>query len=391
MIQPLVGKLVIAVEQAVAAPYCSARLAAAGARVVKVERPEGDFARRYDDYVKGDSAYFVWLNRGKESVCLDLKDASDADLLRNMVRRADILIQNLVPGAMERLGLGLADMRAENDALITVSISGYGTEGSLSHLKAYDLLVQAESGLAALTANSAGPARVGVSVCDIAAGMTAYQAVLEALLERERTGKGLHIDVSLFHAVADWMNVPMLQYVYGGRLPEGTGLSHPTIAPYGMFTCGDGLQVLISIQNEREWEALCRRVIELPELVSDPRFSTNTRRVEARAALDAAVQAAFSGMDRDEAIRRLESSHIAYGRISTMDDLIVHPQNQYVEAETSRGEVVRLLSPGASFDGGFSVRSAVPALGAHTATILAEFASGPQGNGRSGALADSDC
>ena len=375
MNQPLAGKLVVAVEQAVAAPYCTGKLAAAGARVIKIERPEGDFARRYDDYVKGDSAYFVWLNRGKESVCLDLKDAADLDVLRAIVRRADILVQNLVPGAMERLGLGLADMRAQNERLITVSISGYGTEGELSHLKAYDLLVQAESGLASLTSNAAGPARVGVSVCDIAAGMTAYQAVLEALIAREQTGRGTHIDVSLFHAVADWMNVPLLQYVYGGKLPEGTGLSHPTIAPYGAFTCSDGLQVLISIQNEREWEALCRRVLDLPELLSDPRFATNRLRVEARAALDAAVQGAFGRLDRETAIRRLEEGQIAYGRISTMDDLVTHPQNTYVEAFTSSGEPVRLLAPGAAFDGEVRIGSAVPALGADTDRVIAEFGS----------------
>lgn len=389
MIQPLAGKLVVAVEQAVAAPYCSGRLAAAGARVIKVERPEGDFARRYDDYVKGDSAYFVWLNRGKESVCLDLKNPQDAEVLRNIARSADILVQNLVPGAMERLGLGLDELRKDNDRLITVSISGYGVEGALSHLKAYDLLVQAESGLASLTANAAGPARVGVSVCDIAAGMTAYQAVLEALIERERTGKGVHIDVSLYHAIADWMNVPLLQYVYGGVLPEGTGLSHPTIAPYGAFTCADGLQVLISIQNEREWQALCRGVLELPELLADPRFSTNTRRVEARAELDAAVQAALGRQDRAETIRRLEASQIAYGRISTMDDLVAHPQNRYVDAVTSNGTDIRMLSPAAAFDGEFRVNQTVPALGAHTERVLAEFGHKTHGDGHAHALAGS--
>ena len=373
MIQPLAGTLVVAIEQAVAAPYCSVRLAAAGARVIKVERPDGDFARRYDDYVLGDSSYFVWLNRGKESICLDLKKQEDVEVLRSIARSADILIQNLVPGAMERLGLTLHDLREENEKLITVSISGYGTEGDLSHLKAYDLLVQAESGLSSLTSNAAGPARVGVSICDIAAGMTAYQAVLEALLQRSATGKGMHIDVSLFHATADWMNVPLLQYVYGGKNPEGTGLAHPTIAPYGAFSCSDGRQVLISIQNEREWKALSERVLDRPDLAADPRFTSNTSRVENRAELDAIIKKIFGRFDRDEAIRRLEAAQVAYGRISTMDDLADHPQNRYVEAVTSTGQTIRMLSPGASFNGLTNVRKSVPALGADTDSIVAEF------------------
>ncbi|MGB6116774.1 MAG: CaiB/BaiF CoA-transferase family protein [Mesorhizobium sp.] len=386
MSHPLAGLLVVAIEQAVAAPYCSGRLAAAGARVIKVERPEGDFARNYDDYVAGDSAYFVWLNRGKESVVLDLKSPGDLAVVREMAARADILIQNLVPGALDRLGLSLDELRSGNERLITVSISGYGVEGALAHLKAYDLLVQAESGLASLTTNAAGSARVGVSVCDIAAGMTAYQSILEALIARSSTGKGSHIDVSLFHATADWMNVPLLQFVYGGKLPEGAGLSHPTIAPYGAFTCSDGRQVLISIQNEREWGWFCDKVLQQPDLKGDERFSANTRRVENRAALDAIVRDVFSTIDRDAVIARLELAQVAYGRISTMSDLAVHPQNRYVEAVTSTGEKIRLLSPGAMTDGLVATATDVPALGADTAAIKAEFA--PAHAARKVAVAD---
>lgn len=370
---PLSGILVVAIEQAVAAPYCSGRMAAAGARVIKVERPEGDFARRYDDYVAGDSAYFVWLNRGKESVCLDLKQPGDAALLRDIAGRADVVIQNLIPGAMERLGLGLDEMRKQNERLITVSISGYGASGELSHLKAYDLLVQAESGLSALTANAAGPARVGVSVCDIAAGMTAYQAVLEALISRGRTGQGCHIEVSLFHAMADWMNVPYLQFAYGNKLPEGNGLSHPTIAPYGAFGCADGGQILLSVQNEREWQRFCAVVLSDADLAMHPDFASNTARVAARADLDGRIAAVFGGIDRAEAIRRLEAAQIAYGRISSMQDLADHPQNVFVEARTSGGSPVRLLSTGAAFDGDHRNCLQVPVLGAATDAVRSEF------------------
>ena len=263
------GLLVVSIEQAVAAPYLSGRLADAGARVIKVERPEGDFARDYDHLVHGESAYFVWLNRGKESLCLDLKTDEDATLLRTILRKADIFIQNLAPGAARRLGFGHDMLRAANDRLITVSISGYGEDGPYADRKAYDLLVQAETGLSAITGNHGGPARVGVSVCDIACGMTAYQAVLEALLARHATGRGRHISVSLYHALADWMNVPYLQYVYGGRSPERRGLSHPTIAPYGVFAGSDGGEVLVAIQNEREWQKFCVDVLTQPKLATD--------------------------------------------------------------------------------------------------------------------------
>ena len=253
----LEGILVVSVEQAVAAPYLSSRLADAGARVIKVERPEGDFARGYDSLVHGESAYFVWLNRGKESICLDLKKPADANVLAAIIAQADVFIQNLAPGVIDRLGFAADALRAAHPRLITCSISGYGDDGPYRYLKAYDLLVQAESGLSAITGNAHGSARVGVSVCDIAAGMTAFQAVLQALFARERGGAGRHISVSLFHALSDWMNVPYLQFVYGGKAVDRSGLHHPTIAPYGAYACGDGKAVLIAIQNEREWTIFC--------------------------------------------------------------------------------------------------------------------------------------
>ncbi|ALN71895.1 CaiB/BaiF CoA-transferase family protein [Aureimonas sp. AU20] len=365
--------LVVSVEQAVAAPYLSSRLADAGARVIKVERPEGDFARGYDHLVKGESAYFVWLNRGKESVCLDLKAPADKAVLAAMIERADVFVQNLAPGVIDKLGFAPAELRRQNPRLVTCSISGYGDEGPYRDLKAYDLLVQAESGLSAITGNEQGMARVGVSVCDIAAGMTAFQAVLQALLGRERTGQGRHIDVSLFHALADWMNVPYLQYVYGGKEPARSGLNHPTIAPYGAYACRDGAAVLFSIQNEREWANLCREVLLAPEVASDPQFSDNSRRVANRERLDAIVTGAFAKADRPEMIERLERARIAYGRVSSMQDLADHPQNRFVTVETPAGPV-RYLAPGARFDGEAPAFRPVPALGQQSEALRAEFA-----------------
>jgi len=372
----LEGILVVSVEQAVAAPYASERLADAGARVIKIERPEGDFARGYDALVHGESAYFVWLNRGKESVRLDLTMEADHKLLAAMVGRADVFIQNLAPGAIDRLGFAPDALRAGNPALITCSISGYGDEGPFRDLKAYDLLVQAESGLASITGNEAGMARVGVSVCDIAAGMTAYQSILQALIVRGRSGRGRHVAVSLFHALGDWMNVPYLQYVYGGRVPARSGLNHPTIAPYGAYACGDGRAVLISIQNEREWSAFCERVLGREGIATDLRFATNPARVENRAALDAVIGEAFAAGPREAIIGRLEGARIAYGRVSGMEDLARHPQNRTVEV-ASPGGPVRMLAPGMLFDGEPPSFGPVPALGEHTDAVRAEFGTLP--------------
>ncbi|MEX0759045.1 MAG: CaiB/BaiF CoA-transferase family protein [Tistlia sp.] len=371
----LEGLLVVTVEQAVAAPYCSGRLADAGARVVKVERPEGDFARRYDEDVKGGSAYFVWLNRGKESLRLDLKEAGDHALLGRLLEKADVFIQNLAPGAMARLGYDPKELRRQRPELITCSISGYGEEGPYRDQKAYDLLVQAESGLCAINGTAEGPARVGVSVCDIAAGMTAFQAILQALIGRARSGQGRAIEVSLYHALADWMNVPYLQYVYGGKAPRRIGLKHPSIAPYGGYPCADGKTLLISVQNEREWRNLCEGVLERPEVADDPRFDSNVRRVANREALDALVAESFARRDREANIARLAAARIAYGRLSDLEDLSKHPQNRLIRVETENGPV-ELLSPGAVIAGETPTLGPVPALGEHDQAIRAEFAAG---------------
>lgn len=369
------GLDVVSIEQAVAAPYLTSRLADAGARVIKVERPEGDFARGYDHLVHGESAYFVWLNRGKESICLDLRLDADRDLLERMVAGADVFVQNLAPGAVDRLGFAPERLRRDYPRLITVSISGYGDEGPFRDLKAYDLLVQAETGLSSITGTADTMARVGVSVCDIAAGMTAFQAVLQALIGRGVTGRGRHIAVSLFHALADWMNVPYLQYVYGGKEPARSGLNHPTIAPYGAYDCQDGKAVLFSIQNEREWVGFCRDVLELPKVATDERFSLNVRRVANRAALDAVLDGVFARYDRDTMVERLARARIAYGRVSTMADLKDHPQNRLITVETPSGPVT-YLAPGALHDGVLPDYRPVPALGRHTEALRAEFATG---------------
>ncbi len=372
MAKDLEGVMVVSVEQAVAAPYLSGRLAEAGARVIKVERPEGDFARGYDHLVHGESAYFVWLNRGKESICLDLRDPADKALLERMLATADVFIQNLAPGAIARLGFDQAQLRSRYPRLITVAISGYGEDGPMKGLKAYDLLVQAESGLSQITGTEDSMARVGVSVCDIAAGMTGFQAVLQALIGRGVTGQGRHLSVSLFHALADWMNVPYLQYAYGGKTPVRSGLNHPTIAPYGAYRCADGREVLFSIQNEREWKVFCSDLLNRPEVAHDPRFDTNSHRVKNREALDEVLRPMFAGAPRDEMAKRLEAARIAYGRVSTMDDLTHHPQNRYVEVDSPTGPV-RMLATGALVDDRVSQPGPVPALGQHTDAVRAEF------------------
>lgn len=369
----LQGLLVISLEQAVAAPYAAGRLADAGARVIKVERPEGDFARGYDADAKGQSSYFVWLNRGKESVALNLKQADDLQILKNMISKADIFIQNLMPGALERLGLSSAELRAAGPGLITCDISGYGSNGPFQQMKAYDFLVQAEVGLAEITGAPEQPGRVGVSICDIAAGMTAHQAILQALYARSRTGKGRGIEVSLFHALADWMNVPYIQSQYGGRDIRRPGLHHPTIAPYGAYRCGDGRQLLLSIQNEREWQRLCSDVLQQPDLPENPKFSSNVKRVENRAALDDILNTVFAAHSIDQLAVMLQTAQIAFGRLNTMDDFAAHPQNRFVTVRTTGGEL-QILAPGAVVNGVMAPLGAVPDLGANSTAIRDEFA-----------------
>lgn len=372
MSKDLEGLFVVSVEQAVAAPYVSERLADAGARVVKVERPEGDFARGYDHFVNGESAYFVWLNRGKESIRLDLQRASDRAILEAMIGKADIFIQNLAPGAIERLGFAPAELRRRDPRLITCSISGYGETGPYRDMKAYDLLVQAETGLCEITGTPDGPARVGVSVCDIAAGMTAFQAILQALIGRTASGVGRHLSVSLFHALADWMNVPHLQHVYGGHVPRRNGVSHPTIAPYGAYVCADAKAILVAIQNEREWVSFCDQCLLRPQTASDPRFNSNPNRVANRPALDEIVAGIFVLAQREDVIARLERARIAYGRINGLADLASHPQNRFIEVATEVGNV-KMLAPGVTHDGEPIFACKVPALGEHEDALRREF------------------
>jgi len=367
------GVLVVALEQAVAAPFASSRLADAGARVIKIERAEGDFAREYDHLVKGESAYFVWLNRGKESVRLDLKRPEDRALVEAMAAKADVFLQNLAPGAAGRLGLGAERLTKLYPRLIYCSVSGYGEDGPYRDHKAYDLLVQGESGLLSINGTAEESARVGISVCDIAAGATAFGAICQALYARERTGKGRVIEVSLFHTLADWMNVPYLQARYGGKPPQRMGLKHPTIAPYGAFACADGKAVILSIQNEREWARLCDEILGDAALASDPRFVSNSQRVAHRPALDALVGAALGRWTRSQAMERLNAAGIACGALNDLDDLIAHPQRRTATVETPHGPV-ELLAPGASVAGEAALTlRPVPALGAQDAQVRREF------------------
>jgi itaconate CoA-transferase len=366
--QPLAGLLVVSLEQAVAAPMCSCRLADAGARVVKIERPEGDFARGYDDLVHGESAYFVWLNRGKESLVLDLTKPADKALLEAMLAKADVFIQNLKPGAVARLGFALPRLRRDYPRLITCSVSGYGETGPYAQRKAYDLLIQAEAGLASVTGGPEAPARVGVSVVDIAAGMSAYEAILEALIARGRTGQGADISISMFDAMADWMTVPLLQHE-GGRTPERVGLAHPSIAPYGVFKTRDGADVLISIQSDREWRVLATEVLGAASLADDPRFATNVERVKHRAATDARVAAVFGATAVAALTDKLAAADIAFARVSDTAILAVHPHLHRITVGTPFGPVSYPAPPHRRADYG-----AVPALGEHTERIREEFA-----------------
>ena len=372
MNKDLDGIQVITLEQAVAAPYASGKLAQAGARVIKIEREEGDFARRYDSDVNGLSAYFVWLNHGKESVCLNIKDAEDLLILKNIISKSDIFIQNLMPGATNRLGISSKSLREKYPSLITCDISGYGQNGPYSKMKAYDLLIQAESGLANINGSSQEPGRVGVSVCDIAAGMTAFQAILQALIGRNKTGLGRGIEVSLFHSLADWMNVPYLQTVYGKRKVKRAGLHHATIAPYGVYKCKQDELILISIQNEREWSSLCSLVLEKADLIKNDNFSNNSNRVINRNSLDQIINDVFGSATRKDIIKRLQDADIAYGQLSTIEDLNKHPQSNFISVQTSEGEI-SLLSPGAVINGEELTFGKVPFLGEHTDKIKNEY------------------
>jgi len=370
MTLPLSGLLVVSLEQAVAAPQATCRLADAGARVIKIERPEGDFARSYDAYVHGESANFVWLNRGKESVVLDLGKPADKALLAAMLAKADVFVQNLKPGAIAKLGFPIAELRKKHPRLICCSISGYGESGPYTTRKAYDLLVQAEVGLASITGGPEAPARVGFSVADIGAGMNAYQAILEALIARERTGEGTAISVSLFDAMAEWMTVPLLSYE-GGHPFKRIGLAHAAIAPYGVFKSRDGIDLLISIQNDREWRVLADKVLGDVTLASDPRFATGIARVENRAATDRLVGDAFARFDAAALMALLETADIAFARVSDCAALSVHPHLRRISVDTPSGPAT-MPAPAPVLE---QTRryGAIPKLGEHTDTIRAEF------------------
>jgi crotonobetainyl-CoA:carnitine CoA-transferase CaiB-like acyl-CoA transferase len=375
----LEGLLVVTVEQAVAAPYTSCRLADAGARVIKVERPEGDFARNYDSNALGNSAYFVWLNRGKESISLDLKNSEDFQIFENIISKSDILIQNLAPGAFDRLGLNLDELRKKYSSLITCSISGFGDEGPYKNQKAYDMLIQAETGVIDITGlpdkdGVDGRAKVGPSVCDISAGMTAYQAILQALIKRSISGRGRHISVSMFNSLADWMNPFYLGYIYNKKIPKRNGMTHPIIVPYGAYSCKDNLTILIAIQNDREWVKLCKTVLDDETMVDDSRFKTNSDRVANRELTEKIIQDKFITFEREELIEKLEEASVAYGRISDMEQLKNHPQNNFLEIETKNGKV-KVLGPGAIHDNFIPEVNKMPELDEHGKKIRAEFSS----------------
>jgi formyl-CoA transferase len=369
MTLPLSDILVVSLEQAVAAPMCSCRLADAGARVIKIERPDGDFARGYDDLVRGQSSYFVWLNRGKESVVLDLAKPADKALFAAMLARADVFVQNLKPGAIAKLGFAIEELRRQHPRLICCSISGFGESGPLAARKSYDMLIQAESGLASVTGTSE-PARVGVSVVDIAAGMDAYEAILEALIARQRTGHGAALSISMFDAMADWMTVPLLQQEAGAP-PRRIGLAHPSISPYGAFSSRDGVAILISIQNDREWRVLAEKVLDDATLAADPDFATNVERVKRRSETDGRVAKAFGMLDAAVLDQKLAAADIAFARVNTPEDLSHHPHLRRITVGTPRGPV-SYPAPPRSTDASRRY-GAVPAVGEHTEKVRAEF------------------
>jgi itaconate CoA-transferase len=374
---PLHGVTVVAVEQAVAAPFASRQLADLGARVIKVERPgTGDFARGYDTTVKGLASHFVWTNRSKESLTLDLKRPEAAEALRRLIARADVFLHNLAPGAMTRLGFGAAALRAADARLITCEISGYGTSGPYRDRKAYDLLVQSEAGLVSITGTEETPSKVGISIADIAAGMYAYSGILGALFRRERTGEGAALEVSLFDALAEWMGYPAYFTDYGDAALPRSGARHAAIAPYGPYAAGDGKVVYLGIQNEREWVRFCEQVLEKPALAGDPRFTSNSSRVAHHDALSALIVDSFAPLTADEVVRRLEAAGIASARMNTVREFLDHPQlaarERWRQVESPAG-AIRALLPPVDMAGVEPMMGAIPALGAHTDAILREL------------------
>ena len=377
MTRPLDGITVVSLEHAVAAPFCTRQLADLGARVIKVERPgSGDFARGYDQRVKGQSSHFTWLNRNKESLALDVKHPQAKAALLQLLRTADVLVQNLAPGAAARMGLSYEALKAHNPKLIVCDISGYGADGPYRDKKAYDLLIQSEAGFLSVTGTPDTPSKSGISVADIAAGMYAYTNILSALLLRGKTGEGSHIDVSMLEAMGEWMGYPMYYAYDGAPPPPRTGASHASIYPYGPFLAGDGGTVMLGLQNEREWKIFCDAVLQRPEVATDPRFDSNAQRNANRTARQALILGVFAGLTVAQVVERLDAAGIANARVNDMADLWAHPQLQarqrWCSVGTPAGEVPALLPPG--LNSAFDYRmDAVPAVGQHNAAILAEL------------------
>jgi len=374
MMLPFEGITVVALEQAVAAPFATRQLADLGARVIKIERPiSGDFARHYDETVHGLSSHFVWLNRSKESLTLDLKQEAARAVLRRLVAEADVFIQNLAPGAAARLGFDAGSLRAAHPRLIVCEISGYGATGPYRDKKAYDLLVQCETGLVSVTGAPDEPAKAGISAADIAAGMYAYTGILTALYQRERTGEGAALEISLFEALGEWMGYPAYYAAYGGTPPPRMGASHATIAPYGPFAAGDGHQVNLGIQNDREWVAFCETVLQRPALAHDARFASNPARVAHRTELHAEITAAFAQLTSDEVIERLDQAGIANARMNTMTEFWNHPQlrarDRWREVDSPAGPLRALLPP-VTMAGIEPRMEPIPTVGQHAEAIL---------------------
>ena len=380
---PLAGLRVVAVEQAVAGPLCTRHLADLGADVIKVERPGvGDFARQFDSMVQGESTHFVWLNRGKRSIELDLADGAGARTLNQLLERADVLLYNLGPGTLERLGFGWDEMHERRPGLIACSITGYGQEGPYSDRKAFDALVQGESGVMSVTGGESGPAKVGISVADISGAMYALAGILAALHERDRTGQGRLVEVSMLDCLAEWMMPFVYQEVYTGRAPKRAGARHAMIVPYGPFLASDGVLVNLAVQNPGQWQRLCAGVIERPDLVGDPRFATNELRVKNRKEFEPIIEAVLSTMSSKDIKARLVRSDIPHGQVNTVADLYAHPQlaerGRWFEVESPGGPILALASPFTS-RGSQAVGRGVPRLGEHTAEILAELRAGDPG------------
>ena len=374
--QPLEGITVVSFEQAVSAPLATRHLADLGARVIKVERPgEGDFARHYEHSIRGLSAYFLWLNRGKESIALDLKDPGQRPIVQRLIELADVVVHNLAPISARRLGLSPSPLVAAKPTLIACAISGYGATGRYSNRKAYDLLIQCEAALLSVTGTTRTPSKVGISIADIAAGMYAYASILAGLLRRERSGDGAAIEVSMFDALVEWMSQPLYAAKYGGLIQGRTGPRHASIAPYGPYPTADGATVFIAVQNEREWQRLCRSVLASPELASDKRFTSNAERVRRRRALEVAITSKVRSMKIADFVRRLDKNDIAWARQNSLNDLATHPlltsPSRWWSTETPGG-TLQLLRPPVSFGIG-APRASVPDIGEHTELILAEL------------------